>query len=296
MLSILRALALTPAPSGCETKICEKIKSYLPGLEMQVDTHGSLLVHKAGEGDGTIILTAMDTPCLYVTCPEGGFSRFSAVGGLKPSDGMAVQCQGDILGVIGTDEKGQFLDTGANKLETGQWAVLLPSLHVIDADKVAGASIGQYAAMTAVLSAILQETKQDAWFVFATKSHIRQLSPAFMQKLSAKKLISVEVSAANDAPAEKTIFASLGNGTTLRVKDEGMLSSTSLLEELAATPFKTYKEVSTLRGTGGPVQKAYGGIESAAIGIPVRYKGCPNEMVSLSDIQNTINILLYLLQ
>ena len=296
MQSILQALALTPAPSGSETKIREKIQSFLSGAEMQVDAHGSLLVHKAGTGDGIVVLTAMDTPCLYVTYPEGGFSRFSAVGGLKPSDGMAVQCEKDILGVIGTDEKGQFLDTGAHTLEIGQWAVPLPSLYAIDEDKMAGASIGQYAAMTTVLSAILQETKQEAWFVFATKSHIRQLSPSFMQKLSAKKLLSVEVSAANDAPAEKTVFTSLGSGTTLRVKDEGMLSSPSFLAQLSAVPFKTYKEVSALRGTGGTVQKAYGGIESASLGIPVRYKGCPNEMVSLSDIQNTTNILLHLLQ
>ncbi len=296
MESILKKLTLTPAPSGSEGQICALIKSYLPEAEIQVDTNGSLLVHKKGTGDGIIVLTAMDTPCLYVTYPESGFARFSAVGGLKATDGMAVLCENDIVGVIGTDEKGQFIDTGRHTLEIGQWAVPMPSFHKTDEDKLAGASIGQYAAMTAVLSAAMSDTKKEVWFVFATKSHIRQLSPSFMQKITAKRLISVEVSAANDAPAEKTVFASLGNGTTLRVKDEAMLSSPALLSAIAAAPFKTYKEVSTLRGVGGAVQKAYGGIESAGIGIPTRYNGCANEMVSLADIKNTADILAYMVK
>ncbi len=296
MESILKKLALTPAPSGSELRICEIIQTFLPDAEMQVDAHGSLLVHKKGTGGGIIILTAMDTPCLYVTYPEGGFARFSAVGGLKPVDGMAVLCENDILGVIGTDEKGQFIDTGSHTLSIGQWAVPHPSFAKIDKDICIGASIGQYAAICAVLSAALQETSRDAWFVFATKSQIRQLSPTFMQKISANQLISVEVSAANDMPAEKTVFAALGRGTTLRVKDASMLSSPSLLYELADLPFETYKEVSTLQGVGGTVQKAYGGIKSAGIGIPVRYKGCANEAVSLCDIKNTADILSYILQ
>lgn len=295
MESILKKLALTPAPSGGEQRICEMIQSFLPNAEMQVDAHGSLLVHKKGTGGAIVVLAAMDTPCLYVTYPEGGFARFSAVGGLKPTDGMAVLCENDISGIIGSDEKGQFIDTGRHSLAIGQWAVPAPSFCKIDDDICVGASMGQYAAICAMLSAAKRETSKDVWFVFATKSHIRQLSPSFMQKLSANRLISVEVSAANDAPAEKTVFASLGKGTTLRVKDEAMLSSPALLAKIAATPFKTYKEVSTLRGAGGSVQKAYGGIESAGMGIPVRYKGCANEAVSLSDIKNTADILVYML-
>lgn len=296
METILKQLAMTPAPSGSEGEICRAIRSFLPETELETDTHGSLLVHKSGTGDGTVILTAMDTPCFYVTYPENGFSRFSAAGTLKATSGMAVVCENDIRGLIGSDEKGFFIDTGRHTLSIGQWAVPAPSFYKIDDDICAGASMGQYAAMTAVLSAALRNTAQEVWFVFATKSHIRQLSPAFMQKIRAKRLISVEVSAANDAPAEKTVFASLGNGTTLRVKDETMLSAPALLSALAEAPFKTYREVSTRRGTGGMVQKAYGGIASVGIGIPTRYCDSANEAVSLSDIENTAALLAHLLQ
>ncbi len=295
METILNTLAMTPAPSGSEHAICRVIRSLLPGLETEVDVHGSLLVHKKGAGEGTVILTAMDSPCLYVTYPEKGFSRFSAVGGLKPTDGMSVLCEGDIRGTIGSDEKGQFIDTGNHALEIGQWAVPVPSFYKVDEDICAGASMGQYAAMAAVIGAALQETTQDAWLVFATKSHIRQLSPSFMQKIKVDRLFSVEVSAANDAPAEKTVFASLGSGTTLRVKDETMLSSPSLFSVVETAPFKTYREVSTRRGIGGTVQKAYGGIAALGLGIPTRYTGLANEAVSLRDIQNTASLLAHLL-
>ncbi len=292
MKSIFEKLALTPAPSGSEQQICNCIQSFLTYAdEIKVDAHGSLLVHKKGDGDGIVILTAMDTPCLYVTYPEDGFARFSAVGGLKPTQGMAVLCQNNFRGVIGKDEKGMFVDTGSHTLEIGQWAVPTPSFFQVDDTLFAGASIGQYAAITAAIAAANANTNKDVWFVFATKSHIRQLSPSFMRIIDAKTLVSVEVSSANDAPAEKTVFAALGNGTTLRVKDEGMLSSPKLLDALSALPFKTYREVSTLRGVGGFVQKAYGGIESVGLGIPVRYYGHGNEMVSLSDIKNTADIL-----
>lgn len=296
MQSILKTLTKVPAPSGSETLLCKTIQSLLPDDTTFVDAHGTLLYHKKGEGNGTVILTAMDTPCLYVTYPENGFARFSAVGGLKPREGMIVLCQNDIIGVIGKDEQGFYIDTGCHELAIGQWAVPLPSFHPMDEDKYCGTSLGQYATIAASVFAAMQSTAKDAWFVFATKSHIRQMSPSFMQKISANRLISVEVSAANDSPGEKTIFASLGKGTTLRVKDENMLSSPSLISELSSVPFKTYREVSTLRGIGGAVQKAYGGIQSVGIGIPTRNVGSGGEVVSLSDIQNTADILTYLLR
>ncbi|MBQ7037402.1 MAG: hypothetical protein IJN74_07980 [Clostridia bacterium] len=296
MKSMLYKLAMTPAPSGSEEKICETIISMLPeSAKWEKDAHGTLIVHKEGEGDGIVILTAMDTPCLYVTYPEGGFSRFSAVGGAKPSEGMSVVCQGGKKGVIGKDEKGLYIDTGHETLEIGQWAVPTPSLETIG-NMCFGASMGRYSAICAVIRALLSDTKKDVWFVFATKSNIRQLSPSFMQKIKANVLISVDVSGANDAPAEKTVFAALGGGTALRVKDAGMISSLPLLEGLEAAPYKTFREVSILRGTGGDVQKAYGGIESVSIGIPTRYLGHANEMVALSDIENTAELLKYYLK
>ncbi len=291
MESILKTLAACPAPSGAESRIREVVSSFFPAEALMTDAHGSLLFHKEGQGDGVVVLVAMDTPSLYVTYAEGGFARFSAVGGLKPADGMAVLCEGDIPGVIGTDSIGQFIDTGAHTLETGMWAVPVPSFHKVDDSLCFGASMGQYAAMCAAICAAKAETEKDVYFVFATKSHIRQLSPSFMQGVRASKLLSVEVSAANDYPAEKAVFSSLSCGTTLRVKDEAMLSSLPLLMELEGLGLKTYREVSTLRGAGGTVQKAYGGIESAGIGIPVRYHGTGNEMVSLSDIKNTADLI-----
>lgn len=297
MESILKSLSQIPAPAGSESRICAKLMSFLPEEDVWTDAHGSLIYHKKGTGESTVILTAMDTPCFYVTYPEkNGFSRLNAVGGIKAETGMAVICENGTYGIIGEDKDGKYIDTGSIALHTGMWATPVPSFYKIDADTVAGASMGRYATMAAVLSAAIQETTRDAYFVFGTKSHIRQFSPSFMQSIPAARLLSVEVSEANDVPASKTVFASLGNGTTLRVKDETMLSSPGLIEALEAAPYKTYREVSALRGIGGTLQKAYGGMESAGIGIPVRCFSAANEVVSLSDIENTAALLSYMLQ
>lgn len=296
MKFILEKLAMTPSPSGSETPLSAMIQSLLPDIDSYVDTHGSLIMHKKGTGNGTVILCAMDTPCMYVTYPEKGFSRFSAVGGLKPSVGMQVVCQNDINGVIGKDEDGFLIDTASNTLSIGDWAVCAPSFRAMDDDRICGTALGQYSAITACILTAMQSTTQEVWFVFATKSHIQQTSPTFMKNISADRLISVEVSIANDTPAEKTVFASLGNGTTLRVKDANMISSPDLIKVLSSVPYKIYKEVSETRGIGGVVQKAYGGIKSVGIGIPTRNLGTAGEVVSLSDIKNTADILTYLLQ
>lgn len=295
MESILNTLAKIPAPSGRETEICKAMQSLLPNATTYTDPHGTLIVHQKGDGDGTVIVTGMDTPCLYVTYQEGGFARFSAVGGLTVAVGTPVLCENDIFGVIGEDKNGQFIDSGSHTLSIGSWAVPVPSFYKIDADTCGGASLGQYAAMTAVLAAARECHRKEAFFVFGTKSHIRQFSPAFMHRISAQKMISVETSCACDAPAEKTVLVPLGAGTTLRVKDESMLSAPALLDALAATPYRTLREVSTRSGIGGILQKAYGGIVSAGLGIPVRYLGSACEVVSLSDIQNTKDILAYML-
>ncbi len=296
METILKTLAHIPSPAGNEIQLCATIQSFLPESTAKVDAHGTLIFHKKGVGESTVFLTAMDTPCLYVTYNEGNFARFNAVGGLVPSVGMSVLCETGEYGIIGENAEGKWIDTGENRLEIGMWAVPVPSYHRMGDAFCGGTFLGQYAAITAMLLAANEACGRDAYFVFGTKSQIRQFSPAFLRTIEAKRLFSVETSAANDFPAEKTVFSALGSGTALRVKDASMLSSPLLLSTLEASPFKTYREVSTLAGIGGIAQKAFGGIESAGVGIPVRYLGTPTELVSFSDIENTAHLLSYMLE
>lgn len=296
METILKTLAQIPAPAGSEARLCAAIQSFLPNAAAKVDTHGTLIFHKQGSGESTVFLTAMDTPSLYVTYVEGNFARFNATGNLEASVGMPVLCETGEYGVIGEDANGKFIDTGKNHLEIGMWAVPVPSCYKMGDAFCGGASMGQYAAITSMILAANEATERDAYFVFGTKSRIRQFSPAFLRPIEAKRLFSVETSLANDFPAEKTVFSALGSGTALRVKDAAMLSSPALLSLLEAAPFKTYREVSTLAGIGGTAQKAFGGMESAGAGVPVRYLGTPTELVSLQDIENTAHLLAHMLK
>ena len=296
METILKTLAQIPAPAGSEARLCAAIQSFLPDGAVKVDTHGTLIFHKKGSSESTVFLTAMDTPCLYVTYVEGNFARFNATGNLEASVGMPVLCETGEYGIIGEDAGGKFIDTGKNHLTIGMWAVPVPAQYKMGNAFYGGTFMGHYAAITSMILAANEVTEQDAYFVFGTKSHIRQFSPAFLRSIEAKRLFSVETSLANDFPAEKTVFSALESGTALRVKDAAMLSSSALLSLLEDAPFKTYREVSTRTGIGGTAQKAFGGIESAGVGIPIRYLGTPSELVSLPDIENTAHLLAHMLK
>ncbi len=296
MKSLLKTLAMTKSPAGDSCAMFSLLQNKLQFLDCRQDAHGTLLAHKKGEGTSILFLAAMDTPCLFVTAPDKGFSRIMASDDFSVPDGTVTVTTDGQYAVIGKDDAGQYADAGSVSLPVGTRLVPCPSCTEIDADRFSGFAMGQYAAMCALLSAALSDTKRDAYFVFGTKTCIRQFSPAFMQNINAELLVSVEVSAANDAPAEKTVFLSLGDGTALRVKDASMLSAPAAMEIIESTPFKTTREVSLRRGVGGSVQKAFGGIKSVGLGIPTRHIGTMGETVDLKDIENTANILSYLLQ
>ncbi|MDD6308131.1 MAG: hypothetical protein PUB07_02070 [Clostridia bacterium] len=292
MKDMLKKLAAIPSPSGTEDAMRNTLQAYLKDLDTTIDAHGSLIVHKKGEGEGIVVLAAMDTPSLFVTAADKGFSRFSPTDELTVPDGTIVQFTDGIVGVVSKDDAGQFIDTGDVPVPIGAGAAPLPSVWEIGATRLCGFALGNYAALTACLSAALEKTTKDVYYVFAAKTCIRQFSPAFMQKVKANLLISVEVSAANDYPEEKAVFLSLGQGTSLRIKDKNMLSAPDAIAYLSALPVSTVREVSMRRGIGGTVQKAFGGIKSVGIGIPTRYADTLGEMVDMKDIENTKNLLL----
>lgn len=298
MLNLLHEYTMTPAPCGSERKIGDLIQEKLTGLDIHVDAHGSIIVHKKGSGDGIVFLCAMDTPCMYITyVDEYGFLRFSSIGDFKPQKGTLVLMENGKTGIISAEKEKPdnfFIDAGSgNTCAISEYAVPYP-LFSSSGDSAFGFCIGKFALMSVLTKAALSAGEKDVYFVFAAKTSSNQMSPAFMKSIDAALLVSLEVSSANDTPDQRDVFIRQRGGAVLRLKDGSMISNPFAVQKIEDTGLPLQREVTDKNGIGGTVQKAFGGIQSVGIGIPVRTQDL-YESVSIKDAEAVLELIIKLL-
>ena len=89
LIEILRALNQAHGPSGDEGEIREKIAELARPFadELTIDTMGSLIVHKKGDGPRVMFAAHMDSIGFIVThIEEEGFLRVGRLGGVVPKE------------------------------------------------------------------------------------------------------------------------------------------------------------------------------------------------------------------
>lgn len=304
-MELLKKLCSCPAVCGNEEQIRELIKKEID-LEYTEDNPGNLVFHKKGEGESIVIALPLDTPGGYIThIDDKGFLRFSPVGGFTPAENMHVILKSGRYGVIGKDKNDElFIDIGAKDFEEAQTCAdvsdfFAPSAPVNQSgDMLTAFAAGSRAAIAAVIEVAKAHTKRDVYFAFVSKcSTPRQIAPVFLKSILPQSIITVETARANDIPAEKNVFISLGGGAVIKVKDASLLSSPDLLQEIYAktADMKVQREVSEDRGIGEALQTAYKPLRCAGISIPTRYKGSLTESVCMSDIQSLTEAIVRIL-
>jgi endoglucanase len=89
---------------------------------------------------------------------------------------------------------------------------------------------------------------------------------------------------------------SLGKGPAIKVRDSGMISDPRLVQslvdtaEMAKVPYQL--EVLEAGTTDAhAIQVTRAGVPSSCVSIPCRYVHSPSEMVSYSDVQNAVKLL-----
>ena len=111
----------------------------------------------------------------------------------------------------------------------------------------------------------------------------------------------MDVTDSGDIPERKHFDVKLGGGPAIKVMDRGMLAhpglKTWLMDTAERRGIPYQPEILTLGSTdAAAMQLAHEGSAAGAISIPCRYVHTPSEMVSTADVENSVKLLVAVLE
>lgn len=299
--------------SGSETGAIEVIKEQLKDVDCKIeeDCLKNLIV-KIGSGKEKIMFTAnMDEVGLMVTYIEdNGFLRVDNIGEIECSEtvGAFVEFANGTRGrVIATKEKPSFSDLfidimvenkeEANKLvkEGDICKFNYPSLN--KKGRIQASGLNNALGCVALLKAIkeLKNSSKECYFVFSSQGELEgRGGRAAAFSIKPDKCVVVSTHGAGDFIGGEGKIE-LGKGPVLRIKDKNLIASQELREEIEKAAEKDNVSLQLNVGTetseGGPIHKEVGGIKTAVLAVPLRYKKSLVSMASASDVEEVATII-----
>ncbi|KYO64522.1 M42 family metallopeptidase [Thermovenabulum gondwanense] len=324
MKDLLKNLTESYGPSGNEEKIRNVIKELVEPYsdEIKIDAMGNLIVRKKGPGKKLMFAAHMDEIGLIVTnIDEKGFIRFSNIGGVSPYVllGERVIFENGTVGVIGVEKledikelkmKKLFIDIGASSKEEAMEKVKIGDMATYYREctflgkSISAKSLDDRAGCAVLIKALkeVKNPKYDLYFVFTTQEEVgtrgaRTSAYAIEPDLA----IAVDVTLCGDTPEGEKMAVELGKGPAVKIKDMSVLSHPEVKQLLIDTAEKNkipyQKEVLDMGGTdAGAIHLTKEGVPSGGIAIPTRYVHTPSEMVNLDDLENTVKLILALIE
>jgi tetrahedral aminopeptidase len=320
MKALIQKLVESVGPSGFEKTVRDVILNEVrPAAdECRIDALGNLIVRKgqkSGNGKRIILAAHMDEIGIMASfIDENGFVRFTNIGGVFPINcvGSRVKFTNGVQGVINMDKLDKpgvpelsqlFIDVGATSrkdcpVKIGDPGVFDRSFLDLGDRLVSKAMDDRIS--TAVLVEVIKtlvNTPNEIYFVFTVQEEVGTrgaMTAAF--EIDPEIGISVDVTRTGDTPRGIKMEVSLGKGPTIKVRDSGMISDPRLVQalvnsaEAAGLPYQLeVLEAGTTDARAIQVTRA--GVPSSCISIPCRYVHSPSEMVSYSDVQNAVKLL-----
>lgn len=330
MKALIQNLVQIPGPSGYETQIREFIRAEVEDLadELRVDSLGNLIVRKGErQPDGLrIMLSAhMDEIGIIVThIDENGFLRFTNLGGVRAHNhiGGRVRFLDGTMGVIDMERMSNgsglpklenlFIDVGASSrqdcpIQVGDVAVFDRAFTVLSGkdgqEKLVSKAMDDRISVAVLIECLrrLGASPHEIYFVFSVQEEVGvrgATTSAF--SLEPDLGIAVDVTLTGDTPKAKKMAVSLGQGPAIKVRDSGMLADPRVVDwmvrtaEQAGLPY----QLEVLEGgstDARAIQLSRAGVPAGCLSIPCRYVHSPSEMVALSDVQQSVELLLQLL-
>ncbi len=329
MRDLIRKLVQTYGPSGVEDQIRAVIRAEVESLadELRVDPLGSLIVRKqGGEGKRIVLMAHMDEIGVMVTfVDEKGFARFTGIGGLSSLTcvGTRVAFADGTLGVIGIERKRPdlskvpqlqqlYIDTGATSRDDCPIGVGDAAVFVRPFAHVGGASSTRLIAKAmddrigcAILIETLRQlehTPHDVYFVFSVQEEVGlRGAGAAAYGIDPDLAIAVDVTGTGDTPDSGAMAVELGKGPAVKVKDARMLAHPAVKDLLVQQAKKAdipYQLEILERGStdAAAMQLVRAGVPAGCLSIPCRHIHSPSEMVDEGDVQNSVRLLLEVLQ
>lgn len=321
MKSLIKDITSVFGPSGDEAKIRnfieDEIKDYVD--EVYEDNLGNLIAVKNGNDNGKRLMFAahMDQIGMMVThIDDDGFIRFTNVGGLDYNflPGTYVEFSDGTKGVIGVEKLDKitdlamsklYIDIGAEsreeaeeKVDIGDMAIYAPN-YSENGSRIASSYHDDRIGCAVLIQAIkeMDDNKHELFFVFTAQEEVgaRGAKTAAYQ-LEPDLGIAVDVTATGDTPEAHTMDVSLGDGTAIKIKDSSTITHPMvkelLVEQCKEDSIEYQLEVLEYGGTdAGTIHLTKGGIPSGTISIPTRYIHSPGEMIDLSDVKASVELI-----
>jgi endoglucanase len=322
---LIKKLTEAYGPSGHEDQTREVIRAEVELLadEVRVDALGNLIAVKQGSGGGKKVMLAahMDEIGLIISyVDEKGFLRFQPIGGIDVATlvGGRVRFADGAIGVIGPENRQGFrkapelsklyIDIGATSRDEAQHR-LGEAVGFVRPFSDLGKRIVAKAMDDRIACAVLIETLRqlrnsphDVYFVFSVQEEVGlRGARTSAYGLDPDVGIAVDITVAADTPEAAKMAMKLGAGPCVKVMDSGMLSHPgikNLLIETAVAHDIPYQLEVLSRGTtdAAAIQLVRSGVPAGCVSIACRYFHTQSEMVDLSDVENTVRLLLAVLE
>lgn len=325
MKKLIEKLTQVYGPSGYESAVRQLIRQEVePHADrVTVDAMGNLYAVKTGAGGGLKIMLAahMDEIGLMVTeVEEGGFARFTNIGGLFPLNlvGSRVVFSHGAVGVINAEEwetspkldwthKKLYVDTGVSSrkdapVKTGDVAAFFGPFVDLG-QRVVAKSMDDRIGCAVQIETLkrLEQTPHEVHFVFTVQEEVGlrgALTGAYT--VDPDIAIALDVTDSGDMPETKNFPVYLGKGPAVKVMDRGMITHPAIKQWMIDSadrhkiPYQL--EVLTLGSTdAAAMQIARDGTAAGALSIPCRHVHTPSEIVDVGDVENAVKLLVAML-
>ncbi len=327
MRELIGKLVESYGPSGAEEQIRDVIRAEVEPLvdDVRVDALGSLIAHREGSGDGgqRLLLDAhMDEIGVMVTyIDEDGFARLTPIGGVSSLTciGSRVAFEDGRIGVIGVEQKRDdtskvpelrqlYIDVGATgrddcPLQIGDPAVFVRPF-VAQGSRLVSKAMDDRIGCAVLIELLrrLEETPHDLHVVFAVQEEVGlRGARTSAYGIEPDVAIAVDVTGTGDTPESRPMAVELGQGPAVKVQDRGMIAHPKvrrLLVDCAEEAGIPYQLEVLERGTtdAAAMQLVRAGVPAGCLSIPCRYVHSPSEMVDESDVENSVQLLLEVVQ
>ena len=325
MKALIKELTEAYGPPGYEQAVRDIIHNHVTSHadRVEVDSLGNLHVLKKGSGQGLKVMLAahMDEIGLMIShIDEKGFGRLSTLGAVRAETmvGNRALFTNGALAVINIDNwlmhdgldyshRKLYLDFGVKSkkevpVRVGDVAGFQRPFVDLG-DTLVAKSMDDRIGCAILIETLkqLEQTPHEVHFVFTVQEEVgvRGATTA-AYKVHPDVSIAVDVTDSGDIPERKHFEVKMGEGPAIKVMDRGMLAHPGLKKWMVETAVKhkiPYQiEILTLGTTDAKaMQLAHEGSAAGALSIPCRYIHTPSEMLSYSDVQHVVKLLLAML-
>ncbi|MCL2171755.1 MAG: M42 family metallopeptidase [Defluviitaleaceae bacterium] len=321
---LLEKMCQAYGPSGFECGISavieESIKDYVD--EISRDVLGNLICRKKADGPKMMLAGHMDQIGFLIShIDDEGFLRFATIGGFNPQliQNQRVRFENGTIGVIRgerVDEPKDFnmtklyIDIGVadkaaaeKKVKIGDTCIYANDTFINDDIIMTPAlddRIGCYIMVEAAKK--LKNPVYDTYFVFTVQEEIGLKGGRTSgYTVDPDIALSFDVTGSADTPNCLKAPMKMGKGAAIKIKDSSHICAPEVvnyLEKVAVDNNIPHQfEILTAGGTdSGAIQMTKGGVKVGVISVPSRYIHSDNEMCSVSDVENCIDLTVKVLE